>query len=330
MTSRFMFAVAVLVGFSAIWCGCGRLDANTVLTKIPGTEGVDVWHPALSISPDGNFMVIVADYDKYENNGHRFDYQIESLEISTGKIRRHRPSANMDQEALDWISRTRTTIGWSDFQEECWNDGKFFIWKIECYEFDPNQDEYLIVNDGSNGCTNHQNSSDTVEREFLFEVEKKFRERGTLKDSDYYSIFARGAFEVRHLSVPASVDRSKPVLYYVGAKSGIDVYCSNGKESERVYRCGGIFYTRGITKIKASPDGRYLAIVRRKVFGSPVPVPASGFDLTILDMERDKKFVLKTSMIGSCVWAPDSKTLYLACSDDGDGVYRLEISDAFH
>ena len=327
MNGKFIWVAIACIVVTAIWCGCDKLDGNSILTKIPGTEGVDVWHPSLSLSPDGEFMVFITDSDRYENNGHRFDYQIESLKLRTGEVRRHHPSVDISKTVLERINRTRNTTGFDySFREDSWRDGKFYIWVDRCIEIDPRREEYIDV---SYECPQGLRSSDRVEREYIFEVEKKFRKSGAMNDAEFYNILRGSAREHGHLTMPTSVDRSKPVLYYVGAKTGTVVYRSNGKDSETVHKYRNIFYDRGIRQIKASPDGRYLAMIREKRVAAPIPVLGSGFDLTILDLGRDKKFIFKTSKIGSCVWAPDSETLYLSCSEMGDGVYRLKMSDAF-
>lgn len=327
MNQTGLWTASLVLVTTLLLAGCGNSATWDFFEKIPGTDGVDVWYPSLSISPNGDYIVVLVDGVTFEEGGHLFDFQIESIDLRTGQIRRHRPSDDIDERLLRTIARKRKITGFRGlFREDSWQDGKFYIAIDRCVEIDPRTSEY---HDISWLCPDSLISSDRIETERLAAIEKRFRESGALKDSEVYQFLNGNASGYGHLTSPAAIDRSMPVLYYVGKDEPGFVYRSDGKGINRVHKVGGLIYKTKIDQIKVSPDDRYLAVVRNKKLSIPVPVVSSGFSLTIIDLETQKELCWETSVIGSCVWAPDSKTLYITCAENGDGVYRLELSDVF-
>lgn len=315
---------------ACVCTGCRAYSSDDIFERLAGTDEVGTSELALSMSPDGKYLLMLTVAKPFEDRPSTWTHGVQTLDIATGEMIKHLPSTEMAKSDLEMVRRSLRTIGFvSFFAEDGWYENKFYLRGASRALIDPTQVYFALVRvDPPEGAR----SSDCIERGILARFEEDARKSGALTDAPLLAIdtssgLARGMF-----AAPASVFTTSPAIYYCGYDSPGRVYRCDGKASEVVFsnEPGFLLANPSLDMIKVSPDGKYLAAVYRKKLGLPVPSPGGAYELSVTELTGAKRIrYWGAEYFGSCVWDPTSTVLYFVSTCRGLGVYRLNIDAAF-
>ncbi len=315
--------------FACLCTGCRNYSANSNFERLAGTDDVGTSQLALSMSPDGKYLLMLTVGKPSEGAPSTWIHGVQTLEITSGAITKHLSPPDVDTEDLSAL-RILRSIGLVDsFAEDGWRDGRFYVRHTPRVVIDPTQVYFDLARVDPGG---GMRSSDCIERETLAQFEENARKNGTLMDAPLLAIRTASGGERGMFTAPAGEFAKTPVIYYCGYNNPGNVYKCDVASSEVVFRnkpCS-LLANPTLEMIKVSPDGRFLAAVYRKKLGLPVPSPGGAYELSLTELFGAKRTrYWSAEYFGSCVWDPTSGVLYFVSTASGLGVYRLCVSAAF-
>jgi hypothetical protein len=310
--------------------GCRFYSAKGNWERLEGTDAVGTSQLALSMSPDGRYLLMLTVAKPSESAPLTWIHGVQTLDLSTGSIVEHGPSPEMDPDIAGEMRRYLPVVGFVDFfAEDGWHENRFYMRGAPIVMIDPAGVYYDAVRDVPAG---NVRSSDCVDRGVLARFEDEARMNGSMTDAPLMDIATAGGGARSGFSAPAGVFSDSPAIYYYGYDNPGTVYRCDGSHAEVVFRNNPRFLLANpsLDMIKVSPDGKYLAAVYRKRMGLPIPSLGGAYELSVTELGgRRRTRYWKSEYFGSCVWDPTSTFLYCASSFKGLGVYRMRLESAF-
>lgn len=310
--------------------GCRVYSSDDNFERLAGTDEVGTSQLALSMSPDGKYLLMLTVAKPFEDRPSTWTHGVQTLDIATGVIIKHLPSAQMDQGDLERVRRSLRTIGFvSFFAEDGWHENKFYLRGASRAVIDPTQIYFEVVHIDP---PEDARSSDCIERGILARFEEEARKNGKMTDAPLMGIGTVGGGPRGLFTAPANEFARTPAVFYCGYDNPGIVFKCDGMANEVVFenRPGFLLANPELEMIKVSPDEKYLAAVYQRKMGLPVPFPGGGYELSLTELTGAKRTrYWGSEYFGSCVWDPTSKFLYFVSTCSGLGVYRLSIEGAF-
>ena len=315
----------LLISLLVILYGCGSVGDDVVIHRIPGTELAATKSAlatvgrsgAITVSPDEQWLLFWQwlHHPKERSNDRSLELgmTLVSLNLETGEQTSHTLGGFPYQaiRAKDLRSAWARVGIW--FDAAGWNGGLCYVDMppgSSHLVIDPTQPPIAVAKDLPDG---HRTCSDCPPTAML---RQRLGPRATLDD---YSIAWHDGTLGKN-------------IYNAGQEATIYRITSDGTHEQLLQKKARNSYTT-VSKIRVSPNERYLAyaVYSKKEF--LIPLPDHREDIYVLDLEANsEKRIATHRFVSNLIWSGDSKRLYFAGSGksgDDPGVYVVDVEATF-